>query len=226
MLDVLSNATNVIAEGEVLQLMNSGDPALDEATYLGVIRSKTAKLFEAAAELGATLGDAAPDVAQSLARYGMHLGTAFQLVDDVLDYSGELSAIGKNLGDDLAEGKMTLPLIRAIAVGDAADAALIRDAITRGGLADLKPVQDVLARTGALDYARECAAQRKRGRRPLHRRAARLAGSPESARIGDFRCPSHVLKCVPIRDAKRRGDAASRRGTCSRARTSGCSLAW
>jgi len=173
-LDVLSNATNVIAEGEVLQLVNSGDPALDEATYLGVIRRKTAKLFEAAAELGATLGDAAPDVAQSLARYGMHLGTAFQLVDDVLDYSGELSAIGKNLGDDLAEGKMTLPLIRAIAVGDPADAALIRDAITRGGLADLKPVQDVLARTGALDYARECAAHESEA-------AARcIAGLPDS----------------------------------------------
>src|SRR5205823_7840794 len=106
-LDILSNATTVIAEGEVMQLMNSGDPALDEATYFDVIRRKTAKLFEAAAELGATLGGAAPETVQSLARYGMHLGTAFQLVDDVLDYSGELSAIGKNLGDDLAEGKMT-----------------------------------------------------------------------------------------------------------------------
>ena len=156
-LDILSNATNVIAEGEVLQLMNSGDPAVDEATYLAVIRRKTAKLFEAAAELGATLGNAPPDAVQSLARYGMHLGTAFQLVDDVLDYSGELSAIGKNLGDDLAEGKMTLPLIRAIAIGNTHDAALIRDAITRGRLADFEPVRDVLARTGALDYARECA---------------------------------------------------------------------
>jgi octaprenyl-diphosphate synthase len=175
-LDILSNATNVIAEGEVLQLMNSGDPELDEATYLGVIRRKTAKLFEAAAELGATLGDAAPDVVQSLALYGMHLGTAFQLVDDVLDYSGELSAIGKNLGDDLAEGKMTLPLIRAIAIGSAADAALIRDAITRGRLAELELVQDVLARTGALDYARECAARESEA---AARYVAALPDSPD-----------------------------------------------
>ncbi|MEO8676981.1 MAG: polyprenyl synthetase family protein [Casimicrobiaceae bacterium] len=156
-LDILSNATNVIAEGEVLQLMNSGDPTLDESTYLGVIRRKTAKLFEAAAELGAVLGDAPAGHVQSLADYGMHLGTAFQLVDDVLDYSGEIGAIGKNLGDDLAEGKMTLPLIRAIATGNAADAALIRDAITRGGLTEFQPVVDALNRTGALDYARQCA---------------------------------------------------------------------
>jgi octaprenyl-diphosphate synthase len=173
-LEILSNATNVIAEGEVLQLLNSGDPALDEATYLGVIRRKTAKLFEAAAELGATLGDAAHETVQSLARYGMHLGTAFQLVDDVLDYSGDLAVIGKNLGDDLAEGKMTLPLIRAIATGDAADAALIRDAITRGRLTEFAPVQAVLARTGALDYARACAM------RESEVAAACVAGLPDS----------------------------------------------
>ena len=118
-LEILSSATNVIAEGEVLQLINSGDPDLDEAAYLDVIQRKTAKLFEAAAQLGAVLGDAAPRRESALARYGMHLGTAFQLVDDVLDYSGDLAAIGKNLGDDLAEGKMTLPLIRALAVGSA-----------------------------------------------------------------------------------------------------------
>jgi octaprenyl-diphosphate synthase len=156
-LEILSNATNVIAEGEVLQLMNSGDPALDEATYLAVIRRKTAKLFEAAAQLGAVLGGAPPAHEEALARYGMHVGTAFQLVDDVLDYSGDLAAIGKNLGDDLAEGKMTLPLIRAIAVGSADDVALIRDAVTRGRLTEFAPVADVLARTGALDYARACA---------------------------------------------------------------------
>jgi octaprenyl-diphosphate synthase len=173
-LEILSNATNVIAEGEVLQLMNSGDPALDEATYLGVIRRKTAKLFEAAAELGAVLGNASAERAESFARYGMHLGTAFQLVDDVLDYSGELSAIGKNLGDDLAEGKMTLPLIRAIATGGAADAEVIRDAITRGGLAEFEPVLDVLRRTGALDYARACAD------REAEAAAACVAGLPDS----------------------------------------------
>ncbi len=153
-LEILSHATNVIAEGEVLQLMHTGNPALDEAAYLEVIQRKTAKLFEAAAQLGAVLGGAPPEQEQALARYGMHLGTAFQLVDDVLDYSGDLTAIGKNLGDDLAEGKMTLPLIRAIAIGSPADAALIRDAITGGRLTEFTPVMEVLARTGALDYTR------------------------------------------------------------------------
>jgi octaprenyl-diphosphate synthase len=103
------------------------------------------------------LGGATPEREAALARYGMHLGTSFQLVDDVLDYTGEQGAIGKNLGDDLAEGKMTLPLIRAIAVGSPADAALIRAAITDGRLAKFAPVMDVLARTGALDYTRRCA---------------------------------------------------------------------
>jgi octaprenyl-diphosphate synthase len=154
-LEILSNATNVIAEGEVLQLMNSGNLDLDEAAYLGVIQRKTAKLFEAATQLGAVLGAADPAREEALARYGMHLGTAFQLVDDVLDYSGEQAAIGKNLGDDLAEGKMTLPLIRAMATGTSDDVAVIRSAITGGGRTVLKPVLDVLARTGALDYSRQ-----------------------------------------------------------------------
>jgi octaprenyl-diphosphate synthase len=153
-LEILSRATNVIAEGEVLQLMNSGNPHLDEVAYLAVIQRKTAKLFEAATQLGAVLGDAAPEREAALARYGMHLGTAFQLVDDVLDYSGDQAEIGKNLGADLAEGKMTLPLIRAIATGTADDADLIRAAIIGGGRTELKPVLDVLARTGALDYSR------------------------------------------------------------------------
>src|SRR5262249_32867910 len=153
-LEILSNATNVIAEGEVLQLINSGDPNLDERAYLAVIQRKTAKLFEAAAQLGALLGGAAPAREAALARYGVHLGTSFQLLDDVLDYSGDLTAIGKNLGDDLAEGKMTLPLIRARAVGSREDAALIQSAITDGGLTEFAPVVDVLARTGSLDYAR------------------------------------------------------------------------
>ena len=156
-LEILSNATNVIAEGEVLQLVNSGDPDLDELAYLAVIQRKTAKLFEAAAQIGAMLGRAAPELELALARYGMHLGTSFQLIDDVLDYSGDLSAIGKNLGDDLSEGKMTLPLIRARAVGSSDDVALIRAAITGGGLTEFAPVVDVLARTGALAYTRNCA---------------------------------------------------------------------
>ena len=158
-LEILSHATNVIAEGEVLQLMNSGNPDLDEGAYLTVIQRKTAKLFEAAAQLGAVLGGAPPDHEAALARYGMHIGTSFQLVDDVLDYTGEQNEIGKNLGDDLAEGKMTLPLIRAMAVGSRDDAALIRGAITEGRLTEFAPVLDVLARTGALEYARERAAR-------------------------------------------------------------------
>jgi octaprenyl-diphosphate synthase len=156
-LEILSNATNVIAEGEVLQLINAGNPDIDEASYLGVIRRKTAKLFEAAAQLGAVLADCGPDYEARLARYGMHLGTAFQLVDDILDYSGDINAIGKNLGDDLAEGKMTLPLIRAIEVGTPDEAAIIRNAITDGRLTEFRPVLEVLTRTGALDHARACA---------------------------------------------------------------------
>jgi octaprenyl-diphosphate synthase len=153
-LEILSDATNVIAEGEVMQLMRAGDATLDEDGYVEVIRRKTAKLFEAAARLGAVLG--APDRARedAFARYGMHLGSAFQIMDDVLDYTGAPDAIGKNLGDDLAEGKMTLPLIRALAVGSAGDRALIRHAVEGGGrLDDFGPVRDALERSGALAYA-------------------------------------------------------------------------
>jgi len=153
-LKILADATNVIAEGEVLQLLNSGDPNVDEKRYLGVIRRKTAKLFEAAAQLGAVLGDASPAVEQALAQFGMHLGTAFQLIDDVLDYTGDHTAIGKNLGDDLAEGKPTLPLIRALAIGAPAEVALIRSAVEGHRLADFSAVLAALHRTGALEYAR------------------------------------------------------------------------
>jgi octaprenyl-diphosphate synthase len=173
-LEILSNATNVIAEGEVLQLMNAGNPDLSEEIYLAVIQRKTAKLFEAAAQLGAVLAECGPDDEARLADYGMHLGTAFQLVDDILDYSGDLNAIGKNLGDDLAEGKMTLPLIRAMKVGTKAEAAVIRSAITNGRLTDFQPVFDVLTRTGALDHARACA------QRESDAAAACVAGLPAS----------------------------------------------
>jgi octaprenyl-diphosphate synthase len=156
-LQILSDATNVIAEGEVMQLMNSGNPEVDEQRYLDVIRRKTAKLFEAATRLGAVLGNAPPVTEDALARYGMHLGTAFQLIDDVLDYTGDQSAIGKNLGDDLAEGKPTLPLIRALQVGEPAQVEMIRHAISGGRLADFTPVLAALRQTGALEYARACA---------------------------------------------------------------------
>jgi len=157
-LAILADATNVIAEGEVLQLMNAGNAALDEAAYFDVIERKTAKLFEAAAQLGAVLGGAEPNREDALRRYGMHLGTAFQIMDDVLDYTGDAALIGKNLGDDLGEGKMTLPLIRALAVGTTDEAAVIRHAVGGGGLTDFEPVMAALERTGSLTYARERAA--------------------------------------------------------------------
>ena len=154
-LEILAETTNAIAQGEVLQLMNAGDANLDEQAYINVIQRKTARLFEAAARLGAVLGSTAPATEDALAAYGMHLGTAFQLVDDVLDYSGTADTIGKNIGDDLAEGKMTLPLIRALAVGSAEQAAVIRHAIEGGGRTDFAPVVDALESTGSLAYARE-----------------------------------------------------------------------
>jgi octaprenyl-diphosphate synthase len=153
-LQVLADATNVIAEGEVLQLMNCRNANIDEQGYLRVIRYKTAKLFEAATRLGAILGGGSQAEEQAIADYGMHLGTAFQLIDDVLDYSGDHAAIGKNVGDDLAEGKPTLPLIHAINNGTPAQAALVRNAIEHGGLNELAAVMEAIKTTGALEYAR------------------------------------------------------------------------
>lgn len=153
-LRVLADATNVIAEGEVLQLMNCRNADIDEAGYLQVIRYKTAKLFEAASRLGALLAGAPPAVEEAMAAYGSHLGTAFQLIDDVLDYSGEAGVIGKNVGDDLAEGKPTLPLIRVIQHGSPEEAALVRSALASGGLDDLDRVLAAIHRSGALDYTR------------------------------------------------------------------------
>jgi octaprenyl-diphosphate synthase len=156
-MQVLADATNTIAEGEVLQLMNCHDPEVGEERYLEVIRRKTAKLFEAAARLGAVLAGSPPAVETGLAEYGMRLGTAFQLIDDVLDYSGDAAAIGKHLGDDLAEGKPTLPLIRAMASGSAAEADLVRHAIVGGGRDEFARVLAVVHSSGALDYARAVA---------------------------------------------------------------------
>ncbi len=154
-LEVLAEATNIIAEGEVLQLMNCRNPDLDEAGYLQVIRCKTAKLFEAATRIGALLGGANLAAEEAMARYGAHLGTAFQLIDDVLDYSSDPSVIGKNVGDDLAEGKPTLPLIHAMRCGSPAQVAAVRRAIEAGGLDELPAVLEAIRDTGALDYARE-----------------------------------------------------------------------
>jgi octaprenyl-diphosphate synthase len=152
---VLADATNVIAEGEVLQLLNCHNADLDEQNYLKVIRYKTAKLFEAATRLGAILGNASLRDEEAMASYGMHLGTAFQLIDDVLDYSGDRQQTGKNIGDDLAEGKPTLPLIYAMKHGNKEQAAIIRKAIEQGGLEEFETVLDTIHETRALDYARD-----------------------------------------------------------------------
>ncbi|BBP01533.1 octaprenyl diphosphate synthase [Sulfuriferula nivalis] len=154
-MEVLSDATNIIAEGEVLQLMNCNDADISEADYLRVIRYKTAKLFEAAVRLGGILGGADAATEQALAVYGMHLGTAFQLIDDVLDYSGDHETIGKNVGDDLAEGKPTLPLLFLLKNGTDAQVKLVRHAIENGGLEVFDEVLSAVLTSGALDYTRE-----------------------------------------------------------------------
>jgi octaprenyl-diphosphate synthase len=158
-MQVLSDATNIIAEGEVLQLMNCHDADVDEARYMQVIHYKTAKLFEAAAQLGAILGAATPEVERAMAAYGMHLGTAFQLVDDVLDYSGQEADTGKHIGDDLAEGKPTLPLIYVMQHGTPQQAACVRKAIQEGGRDDFPAVLEAIRNSGALDHARARAEQ-------------------------------------------------------------------
>lgn len=159
-MEILSDATNVIAEGEVLQLMNCNDPGISEQRYMQVIYSKTARLFEAATQLAAVLTDQQPETEQALQDYGRYLGTAFQLIDDVLDYDADSDKTGKNVGDDLAEGKPTLPLLYAMWHGNTEQTALIRRAIEKGdGLADLEPILKAMSETGALDYTRQQAVQ-------------------------------------------------------------------
>jgi octaprenyl-diphosphate synthase len=152
-LDVLADATNVIAEGEVLQLMNAHDPETTEQRYLEVIYRKTGRLFEAGAEVSAVLAGVSIAQQAALARYGKHLGIAYQLIDDVLDYKSDPATRGKNLGDDLAEGKPTLPLLHALRHGNDEQRALIRLAIEQGGLAQLGPIVEAIEVTGGLDYA-------------------------------------------------------------------------
>jgi octaprenyl-diphosphate synthase len=156
---ILADATNTIAEGEVLQLMNCGNADIDETSYLQVIRYKTAKLFEAAARLGAIVAGAGPAEESAVAEYGMRVGVAFQLIDDVLDYSGDLHETGKNLGDDLAEGKPTLPLIHAMRKAPPDQTRLLRAAVEQGGIEDFEPVLAAIRDTGALEYARSMARQ-------------------------------------------------------------------
>jgi octaprenyl-diphosphate synthase len=151
---ILADATNTIAEGEVLQLMNCNDPDVDEDRYLRVIRFKTARLFEAAAQLGAVLVDAPAEVESAAAEYGRRIGTAFQLIDDVLDYSGVTADIGKNVGDDLREGKPTLPLIHVMKHGNAAERDMVREAVSQGRTEHFDAIMSAIASTGALDYTR------------------------------------------------------------------------
>jgi octaprenyl-diphosphate synthase len=156
-LEVLADATNVIAEGEVLQLMNMHDPDITVESYLRVIRFKTAKLFEASARIGAVLADASAEVEDACAAYGRALGTAFQLIDDVLDYEGDAHTLGKNIGDDLREGKATLPLLIAMERGTSEQRALIRHAIQHGEQERLAEIVEIVRSTGALEATREAA---------------------------------------------------------------------
>ncbi len=157
-MQLMADTTNVIAEGEVLQLLNCSDPDTSEEEYLRVIRSKTAKLFEAAAAVGPLLVEAGPEQVSAMGRYGMHVGTAFQLIDDVLDYRGAPAEIGKNIGDDLAEGKPTLPLIHAMRAGSDAAAAVVRQAVEHGGRDDIEAVMDAVESSGAIAYTSTAAA--------------------------------------------------------------------
>jgi octaprenyl-diphosphate synthase len=154
-LDVMANATNTIAEGEVLQLMNCNNPDITEADYMEVIYRKTAKLFEAGTRIGAILSQQPDEIEQALVSYGRHLGQAFQLVDDALDYDAKPEELGKNIGDDLAEGKPTLPLIYAMAHGSAAERHMIREAIETGGTRNLTSIQLAIESAGGLRYTAE-----------------------------------------------------------------------
>jgi octaprenyl-diphosphate synthase len=155
-MSILSEATTVIAEGEVLQLMNVHDPDISLDRYLQVVRFKTAKLFEASAQVGAVIAHATSEQRAAAAAYGRHIGTAFQLIDDVLDYSGDVHTLGKNVGDDLREGKATLPLIRVMETGSPAQKQLIQEAI-KAGEADFAAVAQAIHDTGALEYTRQAA---------------------------------------------------------------------
>jgi octaprenyl-diphosphate synthase len=173
-MSILSRATTVIAEGEVLQLLNMHDPDVTHESYLKVIRSKTAKLFEAAAELGALVGGADDEQIAAAGEYGRSLGTAFQLIDDVLDYAGDAAEIGKNLGDDLREGKPTLPLIWLMENGTPEQRQLVRSCIEHGDEAQFEAVLAAVTSSGALDYTRQQAEQAAR------RAAEAISGLPES----------------------------------------------
>ncbi len=174
-MQTLADATNVIAEGEVLQLLNCHDADVEVANYMRVIHCKTAKLFEAAMRLGAILGQSGAEAEQAAATYGMHLGTAFQIIDDVLDYSADEAETGKHLGDDLAEGKPTLPLIYAMQRGAPEQVAVVRNAIEQGDVSQFDAVLDIIRSTGALELTRQ------RAQEEADLACAALANLPDSA---------------------------------------------
>ncbi|SPE19350.1 octaprenyl diphosphate synthase [Burkholderiales bacterium] len=155
-MQILADATNRIAEGEVLQLLNIHDPTVDETRYLGVVERKTATLFEAAARIGAILANAAPSVEDDCARYGAAIGTAFQIIDDVLDYDGSAQTIGKRVGDDLREGKPTLPVIHALRAASPGQKTQVENAI-RDGRGDFTQIAQIVHDNGSIEYARQCA---------------------------------------------------------------------
>ena len=156
-MSVMANTTNIIAEGEVLQLVNAGDASTNEERYRRVIACKTAQLFEAAARCGSLIAGAGADTRDDLARYGHHIGMAFQLIDDVLDYNGDSAEMGKNIGDDLAEGKPTLPLIYTLQFGDAEEAELVRRSISEKSTADMPRIIGIVQNNGALQYTEQAA---------------------------------------------------------------------
>jgi octaprenyl-diphosphate synthase len=182
-MDVMASATNKIAEGEVLQLMNANDPDTTEQRYLEVIYRKTAKLFEAGTQVAALLAGVSPALVSAMAQYGKHLGTAFQLIDDVLDYRADREQLGKNLGDDLAEGKPTLPLIHALRHGNAEQQKMIRNAIEHGGLEHLAAITAAIESIGGLEYT----ARRARQEADLAKAAlAALANSPYQTALSEL----------------------------------------
>jgi len=156
-MEVLADTTNTISEGEVQQLLNMGDPEIDQTQYMQVIENKTAKLFEAACRLAAIISDQSPKTQTAIAAYGKHLGAAFQIADDVLDYTGTADTMGKNTGDDLAEGKPTLPFILARERCNKQDRQLLDAAIRNGGVADMGPVLAIIEKTDSLNASMECA---------------------------------------------------------------------
>lgn len=173
-MEIISHSTNTIAEGEVLQLLNCNDASTTEQRYLEVIHFKTAKLFESASQLGAVIAGQDEATEQAMARFGMHLGTAFQLIDDVLDYSASSDDMGKNVGDDLAEGKPTLPLIYAMKHGTTEQTKTIKEAIEQGGLDQIEAISQAIHATGALDYTHEIA------RKEAQQAIAQLEKIPDS----------------------------------------------